>query len=72
MQFFNLEDEEGLGGEGYRQLYYDGNSGHYLGDRQPWREAAADVFVQAQFPLHSGRILGLPGRIIISAMGRFF
>jgi uncharacterized iron-regulated membrane protein len=25
--------------------------------------------VQAQFPLHSGRILGLPGRILISFMG---
>jgi len=25
--------------------------------------------VQAQFPVHSGRILGLPGRILISVMG---
>lgn len=25
--------------------------------------------MQAQFPLHSGRILGLPGRIFISVMG---
>jgi uncharacterized iron-regulated membrane protein len=25
--------------------------------------------VQAQFPLHSGRIVGLPGRILISIMG---
>ena len=25
--------------------------------------------MQAQFPLHSGRILGLPGRILISTMG---
>jgi uncharacterized iron-regulated membrane protein len=40
-----------------------------LGDRQPWKGTAADIFVQAQFPLHSGRILGLPGRILISAMG---
>jgi uncharacterized iron-regulated membrane protein len=40
-----------------------------LGDRQPWKGTAADLFVQAQFPLHSGRILGLPGRILISAMG---
>ncbi|MBF1166099.1 MAG: PepSY domain-containing protein, partial [Dechloromonas agitata] len=30
---------------------------------------AADMFVQAQFPLHSGRILGVPGRIMISVMG---
>lgn len=25
--------------------------------------------MQARFPLHSGRILGLPGHILISAMG---
>ncbi len=30
---------------------------------------AADIFVQLQFPLHSGRILGLPGRILMSFMG---
>ena len=35
----------------------------------PWQGTAADIFVQAQFPLHSGRILGLPGRILISLMG---
>ena len=27
------------------------------------------IFLQMQFPLHSGRIVGLPGRILISAMG---
>lgn len=40
-----------------------------LGERQPWKGTVADIFVQAQFPLHSGRILGLPGRILISFMG---
>ena len=50
-------------------LYFDGGDGRLLGDRQPWKGTAADIFVQAQFPLHSGRILGLPGRILISAMG---
>ncbi len=43
--------------------------GRFLGDRVPWQGTAADIFVQAQFPLHSGRILGLPGRILISLMG---
>ncbi|WP_038382710.1 PepSY domain-containing protein, partial [Bradyrhizobium elkanii] len=37
--------------------------------RLPWVGTAADVFVQMQFPLHSGRIAGLPGRILISLMG---
>ena len=35
----------------------------------PWVGTAADIFVQAQFPLHSGRIVGLFGRILISIMG---
>lgn len=30
---------------------------------------AGDVFLQMQFPIHSGRILGLPGRILIAVMG---
>lgn len=34
-----------------------------------WLGTAADLFVQARFPVHSGRILGLPGRILISLMG---
>lgn len=25
--------------------------------------------MQAQFPLHSGRILGMPGRILVSLLG---
>ncbi|CAH1903819.1 putative iron-regulated membrane protein [Candidatus Nitrotoga sp. HW29] len=69
VQFFALGADHGAGGVGHPRLYYDGQDGHYLGDRQPWTGTAADIFVQAQFPLHSGRILGLPGRILISIMG---
>lgn len=69
VQFFHPEDHHGAGGVGHKRLYYDGRDGRYLGDRQPWRGSAADIFAQAQFPLHSGRILGLPGRILISFMG---
>ncbi len=69
VQFFHPEEGHGAGGVGHKRLYYDGVDGRYLGDRIPWRGSAADIFVQAQFPLHSGRILGLPGRILISAMG---
>lgn len=52
-----------------KNLYYDGRDGRLLGDRVPWQGTAADVFVQLQFPLHSGRILGMPGRILMSVMG---
>jgi uncharacterized iron-regulated membrane protein len=47
----------------------DGLDGRLLGHEEPWQGTAADIFVQAQFPIHSGRILGLPGRILISLMG---
>ncbi|MGV7207440.1 PepSY-associated TM helix domain-containing protein [Oxalobacteraceae bacterium A2-2] len=67
--FFQPGDDHGSGGVGPAVLYYDGVDGRLLGDRQPWKGTAADIFVQAQFPLHSGRILGLPGRILISFMG---
>ncbi len=69
VSFYGPEDGHGAGGVGHPTLYLDGASGQILGEREPWKGSAADIFVQAQFPLHSGRILGLPGRILISLMG---
>jgi uncharacterized iron-regulated membrane protein len=69
VDFFHAGADHGAGGVGHKRLYFDGQDGRYLGDRLPWTGTAADIFVQAQFPLHSGRILGLPGRILISVMG---
>src|SRR5262249_26862811 len=70
VEFFYLGNEHGVGGVGNRIVYFDGNDGRYLDDFEPWQGSAADLFVQAQFPLHSGRILGIPCRILISIMGR--
>jgi uncharacterized iron-regulated membrane protein len=69
VQFFHPGDDHGAAGVGPARLYYDALDGRYLGDREPWKGTAADLFVQAQFPVHSGRILGLPGRILVSLMG---
>ncbi len=69
VQFFHAGEDHGTAGVGPASIYYDGVDGSYLGDMQPWKGTAADIFVQMQFPLHSGRILGLPGRILISVMG---
>ncbi|WP_444918882.1 PepSY-associated TM helix domain-containing protein [Microbulbifer sp. JMSA003] len=68
-EFFDASAGHGAGGVGHKALFFDGHSGEYLGDFIPWEGTAADLFVQAQFPVHSGRILGLPGRILISIMG---
>lgn len=69
VSFYGPGGDHGQAGVGPPILYYDGVDGRLLGDAQPWKGTAADLFVQAQFPLHSGRILGLPGRILISLMG---
>lgn len=69
VQFFQPGDDHGAAGVGPARLFFDGQDGRLLGERLPWKGTVADLFVQAQFPLHSGRILGLPGRILISLMG---
>ncbi|SES70244.1 Uncharacterized iron-regulated membrane protein [Nitrosomonas marina] len=69
VRFFYPEADHGVGGAGHKSLFYDGIDGRFLGEKLPWEGTAADIFLDAQFPLHSGRILGLPGRILISLMG---
>jgi uncharacterized iron-regulated membrane protein len=68
VRFFNPggDHDAGLGPD---ILYFDSKDGRPIGDWIPWRGTAGDLFLQMQFPVHSGRILGMPGRIIISAMG---
>jgi uncharacterized iron-regulated membrane protein len=56
-------------GLGTPWLYWDGASGRRFAASIPGRGSAGDIFLQVQYPLHSGRILGLPGRIAISACG---
>ncbi|MBS7662689.1 PepSY domain-containing protein [Pseudomonas lalucatii] len=67
--FYTAENDHGDGGLGNPWLYLDGQSGALLGQHIPGTGSAGDIFMQAQFPLHSGRILGLPGRILVSLLG---
>jgi uncharacterized iron-regulated membrane protein len=67
--FYQPENDHGDGGLGNPWLYFDGKDGKPMGAKIPGTGSAGDIFMQAQFPLHSGRILGLPGRIMISIMG---
>lgn len=69
VSFFQPGNDHGSGGMGVKTLYLDSQDGRLIGDRVPWQGTSADVFTQLQFPLHSGRILGLPGRILMSVMG---
>ncbi|MPY87577.1 MAG: PepSY domain-containing protein [Luteitalea sp.] len=56
-------------GTGVPFLYFDQHSGRVLGQTVPGEGTAGDVFMQWMFPLHSGQIIGLPGRIVISITG---
>jgi uncharacterized iron-regulated membrane protein len=67
--FFEPGHEHGDGGLGNPSLFFEGKDGAAAGANIPGSGSAGDIFMQAQFPLHSGRILGLPGRIMISMMG---
>jgi len=67
--FFEGTNDHGDGGLGNPWLYYDAKTGLPAGGVIPGEGSWGDIFLQAQFPLHSGRILGLGGRILISFMG---
>jgi uncharacterized iron-regulated membrane protein len=67
--FYTAENDHGDGGLGNPWLYLDAQSGALVGTQIPGTGSAGDIFMQAQFPLHSGRILGLPGRILVSVLG---
>ena len=67
--FFAPGKDHGDSGLGNSWLYFDGKDGSPAGDSVPGSGSAGDIFMQAQFPLHSGRIIGLPGRIVMSTLG---
>ncbi|MBP8184856.1 MAG: PepSY domain-containing protein [Pseudomonas sp.] len=67
--FYTADNDHGDGGLGNPWLYLDGQSGALAGTLIPGTGSAGDIFMQAQFPLHSGRILGMPGRILVSLLG---
>ena len=67
--FFAPGNDHGDGGLGNPWLYFDGRTGQRLGDTIPGEGSAGDIFMQLQFPLHSGRIVGVPGRILVSLLG---
>ena len=67
--FYETGNDHGDMGLGNPWMYWDAATGKLLGQQIPGKGTAGDVFMQVQFPLHSGRILGVGGRILISAVG---
>lgn len=50
-------------------LHFDAYTGDVLGAVLPGKGSAGDIFMQLQFPLHSGRLLGPLGRALVSVLG---
>jgi uncharacterized iron-regulated membrane protein len=67
--YFKARNDVSRRGLGDPWLYWDARTGAPAGGRIPGRGSAGDLFVEAQFPLHSGRVAGLAGRIVISVTG---
>lgn len=67
--FFEPGQDHGDGGLGNPWLYFDSTTGRLVSVSVPGAGSAGDLFMDLQFPLHSGRIIGIPGRIIVSLLG---
>ena len=69
VSFFAPGQDLGGAGLGNPWLYFDGKTGAAVSEKIPGSGSAGDLFMALQFPLHSGRIVGLAGRILISFLG---
>jgi len=67
--FFEAGMDHGDGSLGNNWVYVDAGTGEVLGQLEPGTGSLGDLFLQAQFPLHSGRILGTVGRALVSLLG---
>jgi uncharacterized iron-regulated membrane protein len=55
-------------GIGVPYLYFD-RHGETIHQMIPGQGSAGDVIIQSMFPLHSGQIIGLAGRIVVRIVG---
>ena len=67
--FFEPGNSHGDVGLGNAWLYFDTRTGALSGATVPGEGSAGDIFMQAMFPLHSGRIIGIAGRVLMSFLG---
>lgn len=67
--FYKVANSHGDGGLGNPWLYFDSRTGEPAGSDVPGTGSAGDIFMQSMFPLHSGRIIGTAGRVLMSLMG---
>jgi uncharacterized iron-regulated membrane protein len=56
-------------GFGLSTIYVSGDDGRILGVEEAGAGKAGDVVATLMFPLHTGQIAGLPGRILVCISG---
>ncbi|BAV63075.1 PepSY-associated TM helix domain-containing protein [Sphingobium cloacae] len=56
-------------GYGNGRIYVDGRTGSVVDIRVPGRGSVGDQIAALQYPIHSGQIIGLPGRLVVFASG---
>ena len=66
---FRGEQFHDTAGLGAPSLYFDAASGSLIHAEVATEGSAGDIFMRMQFPLHSGQIAGLAGRIVICLAG---
>lgn len=64
-----MRDARDISDNGQRIVWISGSNGQILHDRHETQGSSGDKFLAWQFPLHSGRALGLPGRLLIATAG---
>ena len=67
--FFAPADRDSDRFPGNAWLYFDGATGTPAGNVLPGRGSAGDTFMQAMRPIHTGRIIGTAGQVLVSLMG---
>jgi uncharacterized iron-regulated membrane protein len=66
---FTRKGENAQTGLGSSYYYFDDRTGALLDADVVGQGSVGDIYMQAQYQLHTGRILGLPGRILIFLTG---
>lgn len=64
-----LRKPNDLQDSGSVRVFVDAGDGHVLHSLDPLKGSAGDAFIGVQFGLHSGQMLGLPGKIFVALLG---
>lgn len=66
---YGATGDKGLDGFGLSYLYFDDRTGKPILRQEAGKGRIADIYAGMQYQLHTGRILGWPGRILVCVTG---